>query len=515
VVWGRTPSLSKNLERTPAISDFRGLGTVATLGQATQESATLAESLQTLSRARFLQIPLSFCQKCRYICVSHGAGFLRERTDMLIEFFGENFGCFRDKFRLSMLATDIDPDSGRGVTSAKVTCDPEPLRLLRAAAIYGPNASGKSTLLRAARALQGLIMRAARFRSDEEMPFYEPFAGGDKDGQPVRLGIKAVIDGAVYDYEISFKEREVLSEQLEQQFVDRTAVLFNRQGADVSGEWTSDEQFGLIAKEFRANALLLSLADTLAPTLARGIAPSLGRLLRFFDGSNPSRIFSPFTPPAARLASQNLAFKQWLLQQLQAADVGVTEVAIKRERRIEHNQGVLFEEVENDDESNTGGQPLRHRLAFKHTGPHGLFAVPYEDESFGTRKIVELSPILFSLFSEQSPRAAFIDEIGASLHPTLLTALIRHINCETRAGPVHGQLIFATHETSLIDDEAKNAVLRRDQVYFTEKDALGVARLYSLSDFQERQNINIRKRYLEGRYGAIPSLVLRHTLILG
>jgi hypothetical protein len=57
-----------------------------------------------------------------------------------------------------------------------------------------------------------------------------------------------------------------------------------------------------------------------------------------------------------------------------------------------------------------------------------------------------------------------------------------------------------------MDNEARNAVLRRDQIYFTAKDGEGVGRLYALSDFQERQNVNLRKRYLEGRYGAIPAL---------
>ena len=62
---------------------------------------------------------------------------------MLVEFYGQNFGCFRDEFRLSMLATDIDPNSDRGIVKVRVDGDAEPLRLLRAVAIYGPNASGK------------------------------------------------------------------------------------------------------------------------------------------------------------------------------------------------------------------------------------------------------------------------------------------------------------------------------------------------------------------------------------
>jgi uncharacterized protein len=435
------------------------------------------------------------------------AGFLRERIGMLIEFFGENFGCFRDEFRLSMLATDIDPDSERGVATVEVTGDPEPLRLLRAAGIYGPNASGKSTILRAANALRWLILRAGRFRSDEAIQFYEPFAGGETVGRPVRLGLKCVIDGSVYDYEVSFTDREVLTERLEEQLPDRTRTLFERQKRAVTGEWVSDEQFQLVIKEFRANALLLSLADTLVPSLARRIVPTLLRLLRHFDGSGDDITYMG-GQSAARLANDNASFREWLLLQLRAADIGVTEVTIKRLRRVEQAQGTLFEEVMGEEAAGPTLGPVRHRLVFKHAGPSGSFAVPYESESFGTRKIVELAPLLFSLFSRKGANTAFVDEIGASLHPTLLTALIRHINCEHREGSVVGQLIFATHETSLIDDEAKNAVLRRDQVYFTEKDASGVARLYSLSDFQERQNLNLRKRYLEGRYGAIPSLGL-------
>ncbi|NJL31661.1 MAG: hypothetical protein HC898_08535 [Phycisphaerales bacterium] len=64
---------------------------------------------------------------------------------MLLELYGQNFGCFRDKFVLSMLATDIDPGSDRGIIEVEVEGEKEPLRLLRAVAIYGANASGKST----------------------------------------------------------------------------------------------------------------------------------------------------------------------------------------------------------------------------------------------------------------------------------------------------------------------------------------------------------------------------------
>ena len=91
------------------------------------------------------------------------------------------------------------------------------------------------------------------------------------------------------------------------------------------------------------------------------------------------------------------------------------------------------------------------------------------------------------------------------MHPVLLQAVIGQFN-RMPAHKAHGQLVFTVHETSLLDAEAKNAVLRRDQIYFTEKDTNGASRLYSLAEFRERNNLNIRRRYLQGRYGALPAV---------
>ncbi len=124
----------------------------------------------------------------------------------------------------------------------------------------------------------------------------------------------------------------------------------------------------------------------------------------------------------------------------------------------------------------------------------------------GTRRFLDLAPFFFDVSQGNSAITFFVDELDASLHPVLLGQLVRHFNCELPQAHVQGQLIFAAHETGLIDDKAKEAILRRDQVYFTEKNSSGAARLYSLAEFKERNNLNIRRRYLQGRYGALPSL---------
>lgn len=169
--------------------------------------------------------------------------------------------------------------------------------------------------------------------------------------------------------------------------------------------------------------------------------------------------------------------------------------------RIKINDG----EEEANEESEEDAR-IAYRLSLLHRGTSESFSIPYQRESGGTRKLVELAPLLYDLDHGTQPKAAFVDEIDESLHPVLLLGLIRHFNCEIPPGKAHGQLVFVTHDTTLLDAEAKDAVLRRDQIYLTEKDASGAARLYSVAEFRERNNLNLRRRYLQGRYGALPAL---------
>jgi hypothetical protein len=326
----------------------------------------------------------------------------------------------------------------------------------------------------------------------------------------VKLGAKAVIDGEVYDYCISFDRQAFQSEKLTRLNGEDPVVLIDRIGQDVTGAWKEEAQFQLLSKSFRANALLLSLADILAPGLAKRISVGFRRVLA-------TRSLTPGAPwslswrvghpqSIARRARKDTEFSEWLLSRLKHADLGVVGLRTEEERQL-----TLFSSV--DEESGEEGPPREGvetfvRLALLHGGTAGPVELPYLRESLGTQRLVELSPLLYDLAHDTRSRAAFVDEFDASMHPLLLHALIRHFNCEIPPDEARGQLIFATHETALLDDEAKHAVLRRDQVYFTEKDASGASRLYSVAEFKERNNLNVRRRYLQGRYGALPSLGL-------
>jgi AAA15 family ATPase/GTPase len=200
---------------------------------------------------------------------------------------------------------------------------------------------------------------------------------------------------------------------------------------------------------------------------------------------------------------EDRVFRGWLLSQLKSADFGVVDVRMEEMTMTVSSNFI----GEISDEGNDIDKPETfYRLSLLHRGTGGDFAIPVHRESRGTQRLLDLAPVLYDLAHDDNPKAVFIDEIHESLHPTLLQALLGHFNCDIPMIEVCGQLIFATHETFLMDAEAKNAVLRRDQIYLTEKDTAGAARLYSVAEFRERNNLNIRRRYLQGRYGALPAL---------
>ena len=125
-----------------------------------------------------------------------------------------------------------------------------------------------------------------------------------------------------------------------------------------------------------------------------------------------------------------------------------------------------------------------------------LVAFDLDDESDGTQTLFSFAARWLKLL--ESDEVLFIDEIDTSLHPLLVHHLVKLLNCNNSKA----QLIFTTHDTTLLSQR----IMRRDQVYFVEKDQQQSTKLYSLADFSPRKNEALEKGYLNGRYGAIPFL---------
>lgn len=143
------------------------------------------------------------------------------------------------------------------------------------------------------------------------------------------------------------------------------------------------------------------------------------------------------------------------------------------------------------------GELYVHKIVTRHRSKNGSAPdFQLEEESDGTRRLFDLLPALELIINQEV--VFFIDEIGRSLHPALLKAFLRlFLSRKTR-----GQLIFTTHESNLLDLK----LFRQDEVWFMEKDETGSSRAYPLSEFKPRYDLDIRKGYLNGRFGAIPFL---------
>jgi hypothetical protein len=428
---------------------------------------------------------------------------------MLVRLFGRNFRSLRAPFDLSMVAADLKrkEDRDRGVVEVPIAGAAEPLRLLRTVAIYGANASGKSSVIWAARALDWLVNESSvRSKPGEKIPPYEPFLLDDATRvAPVELGCDVVYEESLLRYEIKYGEKAVLQETLTVYDESGETKLIDRQSSgEVCGDLISRSDANrLYVKEMQPNVAVLSkLAQHgphKGPESVRPYFTAIRNAIWARDYSGAAIETIDFG--SAERFADDPQYREWIMRHLiRSADVGIRGAQTHREplQIPDFVRGYLTQ---------TGGGDLpaeRVMVSFVHEGTSSQ-PIDFSRQSSGTKKLFNVGPDWWALAND--PVTVFADELSASLHPRLLDSLIRAFN-DTPNDRVRSQLIFATHETGLLESrDGLPPALRRDQVYFTKKDPHGASELYSLTEFKDEARTvhNIRKRYLSGLYGAIPS----------
>ena len=417
---------------------------------------------------------------------------------MLVRLFGENFRSFRDPFELSMVAADLtnDQDKDRGFFEVHPEGLDEPLRLLRCVGIYGANASGKSTVMMAASALSWMVRHTVReSEPGDELPTYEPFALSKTCAEkPVRLGCTFISSNHLYEYQIAFDQNEIKHERLTK-ISDDTNILINRkENGDVDGHLIEGSKvLQQYVSDMQPNIAILSKLALLGPSEG---PDSIVPIYQSLKSSLTSRNFINDnihwgTYATTKKAHEDETFRVWMMDKLmRPADLGIIDILIQ-------------ENLEDKDVSSREFRQLPFEVEFSHAGEQSN-SISLSDESAGTRKIYNLAPYWHDLAMGKATLIA--DELSASLHPGLLGTLINAIN-ENKNEENRSQLIFTCHDTGLLEGrDGGPAPLRRDQIYFTQKDKDGASSLFSLTEFKDeaRKVHNIRKRYLSGRYGAIP-----------
>ena len=409
---------------------------------------------------------------------------------MLLQFRVENHRSLRDEAALSLAAAPALGSDDRLLRSQAI---PEPV--LPAVAIYGANASGKTNVLHALGFMQETVLDSHRTWDPDGGCPVEPFAFSARKDETSLYEVDLLLNEGRFRYGFVCGRERVEEEWLHAWPDGRKQTWFEREGEKLEFGRNFSGPNEAIRKLTRPNSLFLSAA-------AQNNHPHLMPIFRWFRMTQVdlTRRRSGHQIPLfwAELNSRQLSLFQGTEQDERAA---VLELLRTSDTGIED---VRFEESERSTMGRFRGRP--GRILLKHKSSSGDDAaawLPLEAESSGTIALMELAPRLTRAFALGS--LLCVDEVEASLHPMLALSLLRLFH-DRRRNPLGAQLVFTTHDTNLLGTTLGEPALRRDQVWFTEKDQEGSTHLYPLTDFHPRKQENLERGYLQGRYGAVPFL---------
>jgi len=432
---------------------------------------------------------------------------------MLVRFSTKNFLSFDEEVELSMIHGRarqhpqhiVRDDAWNGID------------LLRAAVIYGANASGKSNLIKAMSFAQNLIVKGTSL--GQSIPVRHHRFNPSCAERPSSFEFEFKHRGHYYAYGFDLDAQRIHREWLYDITKKTPKGMFERE--TVGRETTVEFGSALFEdKDKEARQFLKYVMKGTRPNQLF-LTEATGKNVRYFED-----VFDWFRQvlkiifPASRLfglgphISEEDELGRFLQEYLQLLDTGVSGIALEK-ADVELKLDNLPQEVR--DQLTVGRSvPMSHmadnrqyvlrmngdqrvqslKLMTKHRTDDGHeVLLEVDEESDGTQRLMDLIPGLFELLN--SERVFVVDELDRSLHPSLSYKLLEHF---LNNPGQESQFIVTTHESSLLDLD----LLRRDEIWFIEKNRAGASSVYSLEEFTPRYDKDIRKGYLVGRFGAIP-----------
>ena len=381
-------------------------------------------------------------------------------------------------------------------------------RWVKGVALYGANASGKSTLIHALKALARWVQMSAKTTDPKDpIEHIEPFALDPAAAEePTAFTIFFVTSDVRYEYQVAATRSRVWFEALRAYPEGKAQTWFEREWVPEDGVYTfsPNNPTGMPrdpAIEARTLPNMLYLSKAVAENRAE-VEPVFRWFkegLVFFDLSTRGKMSMNFT---ARLLVERSDIAPKVLSLLQQADTGIVDAVTKEialdEKRMEAMLSNFPADRLNEARAFLLSAHSQIKTELFHQGPKGTSApLDWNLESTGTQRLFSLAgPFLTILKRGQ---VACVDEMDTSLHPLLVRALLRLFFSETD-NPLGAQILFTTHNPLLLD----TTLLRRDQVWFTDKNNEGAAHLYPLTDYKPRQGESLVRGYMAGRYGGIP-----------
>lgn len=414
---------------------------------------------------------------------------------MIIEFSVRNYRSIKELQTLSLIAAPIKSKNPELDANNLIPVS-EKLSLLKTVAIYGANGSGKSNLIKAL--IMMFIFIDKSFQDDEVgKRIIEPFAFDKISFQePTFFQLIFICDQVKYRYGFEVQENTVVSEWLFGTPGKKEVYFFTREGEKIQiNEDKFEEGKGLIDKTSSSN-LFLNVCKAFNGKVSKQILDFFRVRVGISAGVNDNA----FRESTLTLMKDAI-IKQQIVSLLNIADFGIQDINNKRITAADlpdSSPAELRKKVADE----TWEFLLSKRPVFDESGEViGQRELLMESqESDGTLKFFNYSGAILDALMDGG--ALFIDEFDARLHPMLTKKIVELFNSSVM-NKNGAQLVYVTHDTNLLD----NTLLRRDQIYFTEKNKLSQTVVYSLADFKGvRNDASYEKDYINGKYGAIPFL---------
>lgn len=417
---------------------------------------------------------------------------------MFIEFTARNFRSIGEEITISAQPLASQKDFPNNILNQKKVA------ALNILAIYGANSSGKSNILKAMALMDKFISNSTKSNSNDKLD-YQPFLLKDGlDSQETMLQLVFSLDGIIYRYGFEYNHTSFVKEWLFTQKGKKEKKVFTR----IYQEITLNPEFGIdktIIDKTRENVLFLSVCDQWNEKFVKPIFIWFSSFL--YNLEIEAEPFNTF-----RLI-ENEKYRSMIFDIFKSVDLYISGFETEKQKFDPSHlpaemdpisRNYLEEKLENSFKLIVNTKHTFYDKNNKITDKTVSLAL-MKHESLGTQKFFGLiGPIIYIL---ENGGIFFIDELESQLHPLLCLFLIEMFTDST-LNPKNAQLIFCTHNTTILD----YGKLRRDQIYFTEKNNWESTIIYSLADFKNKEGKKIRsdvkyeKNYLQGKFGAIPYL---------
>ena len=404
-----------------------------------------------------------------------------EWNKMILEFSVKNFLSFKEKVTFSMIANwnkELN-DNYVEIGGNKV---------LKSAAIYGANASGKSNLFKILTLVVLMLRSSNSVDINAKLPLIPFKLDKGSVNKPSEFEIKFILDETRYVYGFIADKDKIYDEYLYYYPNGRETKIFDRTNINEYSYTQKDEK---ILREIEAknaqNKFFLATATNWNFDKTKAAYNFLT------NGIGTCNNLEILKNMAYKMYETNPDYlKDFAIDFLQKADFNIEDYQISQ---IDV-PGEFLTAIPEFITKTLPDKPKAYQVLFKHKNSDNYLSI--DEESLGTQMIFAFIPFLAD--SLKNKKVLIIDELDKSLHPFLVQYIVEIFN-DAEINKNGSQLIFNTHDTNLLDLN----ILRRDQIWFTEKNSeTGESDLYSLSDFSVRKQENVEKGYMLGRYGAVP-----------